>query len=350
MKRNIFLSISLLLIVLMLSACVSNESNNEKISTTTDVEQTNASSLGKTYAFKLGHNTQETHLFHKTSEVFAEKLEELSDGRMTLSLFPASQLGTEADMTSQVENGALDFAFITNAYMSTREESLNSWFMPYVFNDISAALEMAKTEEAQALLDSISTQGFKGLGFVFAGNRHVLMKQGFAEDPNAVSGKKVRIIGSPSIQTYWETIGAQPTSMPLSEVYTSLQTGVIDGMDIDLDALVAEKYYEQANYLTLTNHFAFPTVAIVSDATFNKLSAEDKAIVEEAMAVAIAWGAEEVIKRESSNLETVKAEGVEVLENPNTDTYETFAQTVHDQYESKNELIAKFLEKAKSLQ
>ena len=94
--------------------------------------------------------------------------------------------------------------------------------------------------------------------FIFAGNRHLLMKNGHISSMEDLAGKEIRIIGSPLFQTFWERTGAGPTAMPLSEVYTSLQTGVIDGMDIDLDALVTEKYYETTKYLTLTNHATFP--------------------------------------------------------------------------------------------
>lgn len=97
------------------------------------------------------------------------------------------------------------------------------------------------------------------------------MKDSFVNSPTDLKGKKVRIIGSPSIQAYWEGVGAGPTPMPLNEVYQSLQTGVIDGIDIDFNALVTKKYYEQAEYLTLTNQTTFPSV-VMSKVIYNTLS------------------------------------------------------------------------------
>ena len=92
------------------------------------------------------------------------------------------------------------------------------------------------------------------------------------------------------MQAYWEGVGAGPTPMPLNEVYQSLQTGVIDGIDIDLDALVTEKYYEQAEYLTLTNQTTFPSVVVMSQVIYDTLSAEDQQIVKDALATAAEWG------------------------------------------------------------
>ena len=202
-----------------------------------DVDSTDAA--GEKHTFKIAHVVQESHVWHETANKFGEELKALSDGRMELQIYPASHLGAEADMVQQIETGAIDFGFITNAYMSTREDSLNSWFMPYLFTNLEEAAGMLDSEETKQMLESLGSQGLVGLDFAFAGNRHVLMKDGFAESPADLKGKKIRIIGSPAMQSYWEKVGAGPTAMPLTEVYTSLQTGVIDGIDIDLDALVS---------------------------------------------------------------------------------------------------------------
>ena len=162
--------------------------------------------------------------------------------------------------------------------MSTREVSLNSWFMPFLFSDLEDANKMRESEETKKMLEELGSQGLLGLDIAFAGNRHILMKDGFIGSPEDLKGKKIRIIGSPAMQSFWEKTGSGPTAMPLPEVYTSLQTGVIDGMDIDLDALVTEKYYENAKYLTLTNQMTFPTVVVMSQARFDKLSEEDQEI------------------------------------------------------------------------
>lgn len=296
--------------------------------------------------FKIAHVVQESHVWNATAEKFGDELSKLSDGRLTVDIYPASQLGAEADMVQQIETGAVDFGFITNAYMSTREVSLNAWFMPYMFSNLEEAVAMRESEEAKQMLETLSSQGLLGLDFAFAGNRHVLMKDSFAEDPADLKGKKIRIIGSPAMQAYWEKVGAGPVAMPLSEVYTSLQTGVIDGIDIDLDALVTEKYYENAKYLTLTNQTTFPTVVVMSQKVFDDLSPEDQEIVKKAMKTAVDWGAEEAIKREASNLETLKSAGVEVLESIDTTPFEAISNEVRDDFTKESEIIKAFIEAA----
>ncbi|ESU71759.1 MULTISPECIES: TRAP transporter substrate-binding protein [Geobacillus] len=311
-----------------------------------DNSETNGKNGEATYVFKLGHVTQESHVWHQTALKFGEELEKLSNGRMKLQIYPASQLGQEKDMVQQLETGSLDFGFLTNAYMSTREQSLNAWFMPFVFSNLEEAAKMRGSAVANEMLKELESQGLIGFDFIFAGNRHVLMKDGFVNSPNDVKGKKIRIIGSPVMQDFWKEIGAGPTAMPLSEVYTSLQTGVIDGVDIDLDALVTEKYYENAKYLTITNQMTFPAVVVMSKQKFDSLSLEDQEIVKKAIQAACDWGVNEAIARETKNLETLKSAGVQVHQLEQLGDFEKVAKKIQEKYANESPVIKKFLEEA----
>lgn len=311
--------------------------------------ETNSGDSGDgTYTFKVSHVVQESHIWHQTALKFGEELEKLSDGRMSLQIYPASQLGQEQDMVQQLETGSLDFGFLTNAYMSTRQDSLNSWFMPFAFNNLEEAAQMRESDAAKEMLKELESQGLVGMDFIFAGNRHILMKDGHIQSPQDLVGKKVRIIGSPSVQRFWEETGTGPTAMPLPEVYTSLQTGVIDGMDIDLDALVTEKYYENAEYLTLTNHATFPSVIVMGKPSYDKLSEEDQEIVRTALDTAVNWGIEEAINRENSNLEELKSLGVKVKELTDTTDFDAIKETVNEEFSAKSPVIQSFLEEIQS--
>lgn len=334
-SRKLSMFTFLLAFTLVLSACGSNGAS------------TGDSGNSETLTFKATHVVQESHIWHKTAEKFGEELEALSNGRMKLEIYPASQLGQEKDMAQQLETGSLDFGFMTNAYMSTRQDSLNAWFMPFAFKDLTEANELRKSEAAQEMLKELEGQGLVGLDFIFAGNRHILMKDSHISSPEDLNGKKVRIIGSPAMQSFWEQTGAGPTAMPLSEVYTSLQTGVIDGIDIDLDALVTEKYYENANKLTLTNHMTFPSVIVMSQQTFSKLSEEDQQIVKEAIKKATDWGIAEAIKREEENLQTLKEAGVAVQELTDPSSFDAIKTQIEADYSKKSPVIQSFLDSVK---
>lgn len=298
---------------------------------------------GKTYTFKLAHITQPTHIWHKTADKFNEELKARSNGRMKVETFPAGQLGAEKDMVQQLETGTLDFGIITNAYMSTRSEEFNAWFMPFLFSDIEKAAAARNSTAAKKILDGLSNQGLVGMDYIFAGNRHILMKSTTVTKPEDLKGKKIRILGSPSIQDFWKAVGAGPTPMPLPEVYTALQTGVIDGIDIDLDALMTEKYYETAKNFTLTNHMAWPGVVIANKTKLEALSPEDQKIVAEAMKTAVDWGNKESINLEKQNLDNLKTKGATVSELSNNDSFKAVRDELYTKYSS-NALIKELIQ------
>lgn len=296
------------------------------------------------YTFKLTHVTQPTHVWNSTAEKFNEELQARSNGRMKVDIFPASQLGTEKDMLQQMGAGSIDFGIITNGYMSTRSESFNGWFMPFLFPDLETAVKARESEQAKQMLKELDAQGLVGMDFIFAGNRHVLMKEGAIKSPADLQGKKLRILGSPAIQDFWTATGASPAPMPLPEVYQALQTGVIDGIDIDLDALGTQKYYEIAKDFTLTNHMTWPGVVVMSKATADKLSPEDQKIVSEAMKAAVDWGIVEAVKREKETLEAVKKQGLQISELQNAVEFNSIKEEMYKKYAEKSPIIKSFIE------
>lgn len=338
MQKKKFFSLTAILstAALLLAGCVESADSSEG--------SAEAGSESGEYTFKVSHVTQENHIWHQTALKFGEELESLSEGRMDLEIYPAAQLGQEQDMVQQLETGSLDFGFMTNAYMSTRQDSLNAWFMPFAFKNLEEATELRESDPAKEMLAELESQQLVGLDFVFAGNRHILMKEGHISTPADLSGKKVRIIGSPAFQDFWQKTGAGPTAMPLSEIYTSLQTGVIDGIDIDLDALVTEKYYETAENLTLTNHATFPSVVVMGKPSYDKLSSEDQEIVKEAMKAAADWAETEAIQRETENLATLKEAGVSIEELTDPSSFDAINQEVKDAYSEKSPVIKAFLD------
>lgn len=299
-----------------------------------------------TYEFKLTHITETTHVWNRTAEKFSEELSKRSNGRMKVAIFPAGQLGAEKDMVQQMESGSVDFGIITNAYMSTRSDSLNGWFMPFAFSNLEQAAKAKDTAPAKEMLKELDKQGLIGMDFILAGNRHVLMKTGAVQSPEELKGKKLRVIGSPAIQDFWKTVGASPTPMPLPEVYQALQTGVIDGIDIDLDALNTQKYYEIAKDLTLTNHMTFPGVVVMGKASAAKLSPEDMQIVTDSMKAAVEWGTAEAIKGEAANLEQLKAKGIQITNLQNSESFNSVKDQLVNKY-SANPVIKSFVEEAK---
>ncbi|NVF16423.1 TRAP transporter substrate-binding protein [Halomonas sp. QX-1] len=263
------------------------------------------SAAASTQAFaaelRLGMITPPQHIWTQTAERFAETVAEQSDGELTVELFPSGQMGDESAMFSQMETGLLDMGIMTAALTSQREPSIVGWFTPFQFDSVEQAAKAAKTNAAQLMLENLESKGLHAFGYTFAGMRHMLMRESAVESAEDVSGKNMRIIPFAAMNTWWRAVEARPTPISLPDVYQGLQNGMLDGVDIDLDALVGSGFYEVAEHLTLTSHMAFPAVSVMSQASRASLSDAERQLVDTAMEDALAWGIEAQIEAEARN-------------------------------------------------
>ena len=237
---------------------------------------------------RLGLITPPQHIWTQTAERFADEVAERSDGEMTVALFPSGQMGDESAMFSQMETGLLDMGIMTAALTSQREPSVVGWFTPFLFNSVAQAAEVADTDTAQQILRNLEDKGLHAFGYTFAGMRHILMRDNQIESAADVAGKNMRIIPFSAMNAWWRAVDARPMPISLPDVYQGLQNGMLDGVDIDLDALVGSGFYEVAEHLTLTNHMAFPAVSVMSQATRASLSDEEHQLIDAAMGDALA--------------------------------------------------------------
>ncbi|WP_180955052.1 TRAP transporter substrate-binding protein [Bacillus sp. V3-13] len=336
-KVNIFLSV-ILLTGVILSACGAGNSQEAKVQSASQGE----------HNFKLTTIVGPTHSWTKTAEKFKEELETRSDGRMKLEIFPASQLGPEADMIQQMISGSVDFGFITTAYLASRNKELNAWLMPFLFEDISDANKMRDTESANQLLDLFSEQGLVGMDWLFTGSHSILMKSGVMDSPEEFKGKKIRAPGSEVINDFYNALGASPVPMPLPEVYQGLQTGVVDGVNASADSAYSQKFYEVGEDFTLLNQFAFNAAVLMSKVKFDSLSKNDQKIVEEAMKAAIDYGNELAIQETEENLELLKKEGLNIHKPSSLKAFKGVTEEIYKKYSEQSPLTKEFIEEATS--
>ncbi|MBD5802818.1 2,3-diketo-L-gulonate-binding periplasmic protein YiaO precursor [Azoarcus sp. Aa7] len=298
-------------------------------------------------ALKLGHITPPTHVWHQVSEKISADLATASGGKMKIAVSPLQKLGNEAQMINLMQAGAQQFGIFTVGGLSNREESLLGWSLPYVFKDVAHATRAAKTPAAKEMLKRLEQNGLVGLGYAFAGMRHVLSVQPVASAKD-LANKKIRSFPSPVYNDWWSANGAAPTAMPLSEVAPSLTTKLLDAVDVDLDALVGLKFHQQAPNLTLTGHMAFPAVIVVSKKWWDARSQAERDMITKVVADAEQWGYKTAIDADVANLAKAKADGANVVK-ADIASFQAVGGKVRDQYVAKNPLIADFYKQAKDL-
>jgi len=303
----------------------------------------------KPVVFKLGHVCQVTHPYNKAAEAFKKKVEEKSNGRIQIEIYPARQLGGDRDMLEQIMNGSLDMGLISSAVFSGFTPILDGLQLPFLMENYDVLDKAVKSDEAKALLKGLERINVKGLAFYDAGFRHFVTVDHSINKPEDLKGMKMRVVESPLMLDIFKALGASPTPMPYGEIYSALQTGVIDGLEMDLSAIWAEKHYEVAKYVSLSSHYSFPTVNIMNLNKWNKLSPEDQKIFEEA-----AWETiddNHVLLREIDQecLNNIKAKDVVVQEIEDLTSFRELTKPVYDKYIAKDPLIKDIVERVKKI-
>jgi len=223
--------------------------------------------------------------------------------------------------------------------------------LPFLLNSYDIQKEAYKTDAMQKLLDSLEDVGLKGFGPHDLGIRHLANNTRPIKTPEDLKGIKLRTVEAPIMTDIFNQLGASPTPMAYGEVYTALETGVIDGEEINLTSIVSEKHLEVLKYVTLTGQFPFPAVILANLDVFNSLSEEDQQIIIEAAEETTEYMLNEIKKIDEEALAEIKEAGVEVTELSDEElkAFIDATEPVYDKYMEKDPLIEEFVNEVRSL-
>ncbi|WCR12075.1 TRAP transporter substrate-binding protein [Paracoccus stylophorae] len=259
--------------------------------------------------FRLGLITPPPHIWTKAAQSFAEDLAEESGGAHSVTVFPASQLGNEAEMLQQLQTGALDMAFMTVAEVSNRAPDLGAFYAPFLAQDVGHAGRILRSDVAKDLLEQLPGKvGAVGTAFGMGGLRQIVSR-GEVNSVQDLAGSKTRITPFAPILDFYNAIGAAPTPMPLPDVYDALANGQVDAIDMDAELIWALKYYEHADTILQSDHMMFPMVGLVSGRVWADLSEEDRTMIAELMARHVDSTIDTYVEAEPVWLEDLKGTG-----------------------------------------
>lgn len=230
---------------------------------------------------KLGHLANEENTWHKAAVKFGEELSSLTDGRIAVEVFPNESLGKEIDLINGMQLGTVD-ATITG-------ESLQNWApmaallaVPYAYKSLEHMDEVASGEIGENIKAQIIEKAqIRPLAYFARGPRNLTSKRAIAS-PDELNGLKLRVPNVPLFVDVWKSLGAQPTPMAFSEVFTSLQNGTIDGQENPLALIKSANFNEVQKFINKTEHVRSWIYLTVSEITWAKLSDDDKAAMQKA--------------------------------------------------------------------
>ena len=240
-----------------------------------------SASAGGNITFKLGHNSAETSVYHVGATKFAELLKEYSGGAITCDVYSAGALGSEEEMLDGMRTGTIDCAVINSANVARYYDGWNIFAIPYLFVDDDHLLKAASSDIGKTLADNtLKDAGIRVFTPFWAdGFRMTMQRVREVKVPSDLRGIKIRVPDWPALIAVMKEFGAIPTAMPFGEVYMSVSAGIVDGLETSPWALVANKFYEIAKYVTLDGHLNTPTLLCMDPKKFDALDSDRQAVV-----------------------------------------------------------------------
>lgn len=214
-------------------------------------------------------------------ENMGKKLEAATNGRLKMQMFPGSVLGGEKEMIEQTQVGAIQILRTSLGPIGPVVPEVNVFNMPFVFRDPAHMRAVIDGPIGQELLDKVSASPAKlvGLAWMDGGSRSLYTKKP-VRTPADLKGQKIRMMGNPLFVDTMNAMGGNGISMGYGEVFTALQTGVIDGAENNPPSLYTANHFKAgAKYYTQTNHLIIPEILVMSKVSYDKLSPADQALV-----------------------------------------------------------------------
>jgi tripartite ATP-independent transporter DctP family solute receptor len=210
-----------------------------------------------------------------------KKLETATSGRLSVQMYPAMQLGGEKEMLEQTQVGALQICRVSVGPVGTIVDELNVFNLPFVFRDEAHMRKVIDGPIGLELIEKITTapnSRLVGLGWMDAGTRSVYAKKAF-KTPADLKGQKIRMMGNPIFVETMNAMGGNGISMGFNELYTALQTGVVDGAENNPPTLLTHNHYQVSKVYSLTGHLIIPEIFVFSRRSWDGLSKEDQALL-----------------------------------------------------------------------
>ncbi|MBP6117188.1 MAG: TRAP transporter substrate-binding protein [Neisseriaceae bacterium] len=268
---------------------------------------------GEKIELKVGHILTPTSHYQVMIDEMAKVAAEDSNGAITITSFPQSQLGDEIKMIQATRAGTLSMFISGQAALENTVKEYEIFDLPYLFDNIQQANQVLAGPVGQKYLDMLSQYQLKGLGWLTAMERNVFATKAI-NSVDDMRGLKLRVMQAPGYVETYKALGAQPTPMAYSEVYMSLQQGVVNGGDISPDQFMNDRFNEVAKYFNLTKTHYLPALLVMSDRQWQKLSAEQQAIMQKAVAAGLKKGIAFYETDYLAALEKAKQSGVTVVE------------------------------------
>ncbi len=284
-------------------------------------------------AFSFAYDQPTTTAYGVAANMFDAKLKELSGGKFSINQFPGAQLGQEPVMLQKMRSGDIDFVITSTANASTLAPQAGVFSLHFLFRDQNHLMKtLADPGVSQAFRDMVkeSVQGARVMGLMTMGMRNMYSKKEVTKVED-LKGVKIRVQATKTEDTHFPAYGAQVVHMPFGDVYTSIQTGVVQMAENGVNVFLANKHYEVAPVLSITEHEANNNCIWVSDKTWNSLTPEQQGWVQAAADEVARKEPAIALQLERDSATKLKSFGVKVVEGVDKSGFIKAAAPIQDQ-------------------
>jgi len=278
---------------------------------------------------KFSHTDQQAGARQAAAQVFAKKVEELTQGRYRVQVFCCSQLGNDPKNIEQLALGGIDFTVSSTGSYAPHVASLNLTMMPFLVDSYEQGWKLY--DESKWLQDQFAKAPAKGFRFLAtweAGFRSMTTREALSS-PDDAKGKKLRTFPNEMMRWTLESMGFNIQIMPLPEVYLAIQQGAVSGQENPIDTIYSNKFYEVAPNVTLTNHVYSPIPLTISEKTWARLSPADQKAVTEAAVIAGKFSRQMISGNDENQLKEMASRGAKINRQPNVTAFRTAVQPVY---------------------
>jgi TRAP-type transport system periplasmic protein len=278
---------------------------------------------------KFSHTDQQAGARQAAAQVFAKKVEELTQGRYKVQVFCCSQLGNDPKNIEQLALGGIDFTVSGTGSYAPHVPTLNLTALPYLVETYAQGWKLYdESTWLKAQFAKAPAKGFRFLATWEAGFRSMTTKEPL-NSPADAKGKKLRTFPNEMMRWTLEAMGFNIQIMPLPEVYLAIQQGAVSGQENPVDTIFSNKFYEVAPNVTLTNHVYSPIPLAISEKTWVKLSPIDQKAVTEAAQMAAKYSREFIAGNDDNQLKEMAAKGAKINAKPDVAAFRSAVQPVY---------------------
>lgn len=288
---------------------------------------------------RLAENQPEDNPVTIAMHRFAELVNEKTDGEVNVQVYANAQLGQESESIEQAQAGIIDLARVNTTVLANVSPSMGVVTLPYIFSSQEHKYSVLDGEIGDQLRGDLEALGLVAFDFMEAGTRNFYFRDPVSSIED-LSGAKIRVQPAEIPVRMTQLLGASPTPMNYGEVYSSLQTGVIDGAENDYVSYLTSGHYEVAPYLIEDGHLSPPAILLMNLSQFNNLSPAQQEAIRQSAHEAALFEREEMFDANEQAKQTVIEAGVKVTE-VDFEPFQKAIQPIYDEYENLLPLIQK---------